>query len=85
MENVNIATQSTRSKILYMLSRQTNYATRLAQDLEMERKTTHWHLKQLETAGLIKGEYVLSDNRVPVSIKQYKLTSKGREILAHLK
>jgi hypothetical protein len=44
----------------------------------------NYHMLSLRT-GLIKGEYVLSDDHVPVSIKEYKLTSKGKQILAHLK
>lgn len=58
-----------------------NYASKLAKDLCKHRKTVHRHLKILEDAGLIEGTYI-QQNQV---IRKYNLTSKGKEIMKHVR
>ena len=80
-ERIHVASHSTRIHILNLLWSGDNYAAKLGQELNIERKVIAFHLMELENVGLVEGKFVLNQDRRPVAVKSYKLTAKGREIL----
>jgi predicted transcriptional regulator len=59
------------------------YIAQLSKKLDIERKTTTFHLKQLEDVGLIEGKYLIGEDR-PITIKNFKATPQGKKIYNHL-
>ena len=80
---IELAANKTRFKLLTLLSNGESYATKLGKDSRTERKTTSFHLKQMEDAGLIEGNYMVKGNK-PIAIKSYKITPKGKRFYEHI-
>jgi DNA-binding MarR family transcriptional regulator len=83
IRRIELAADKTRFKLLTLLLNEESYATKLAKDSKTERKTTSFHLKQLEDAGLIEGRYTVKDNK-PIAIKSYKITPRGKKVYEHI-
>jgi len=84
IQKIEIAANKTRFKLLTLLLKEgESYVTKLGEDLKTERKTTAFHLQQLEKAGLVESKYAIKDNK-PVAIRNYKITSSGRRIYDHI-
>jgi DNA-binding transcriptional ArsR family regulator len=82
LEAFQVASQSTRLKILNTLTRTKKmYASNLAQDLGFERKIISFHLNSLEKVGLVKSEFGLTEDKRPAAVRYYEITPKGKEIL----
>jgi predicted transcriptional regulator len=83
LQRVIVAAQKNRHKILEILTKdgERNNAEHLATSLKLNYKTTVFHLKALEDAGLIEGKFALDEN---VAIKCYYLTQKGKQIFSRL-
>jgi predicted transcriptional regulator len=80
IERLHIVAQSTRLWILNALTRKDKmYASKIARELDVERKIITFHLNTLEKAGLVKNEFGLSDDNIPAAVKYYQLTSKGKK------
>jgi predicted ArsR family transcriptional regulator len=84
MERIHVASHSTRIRILHRLLDGDNYAAKLGQELNIERKVIAFHLAELEKVGLVEGKYALNQDKRPVAVKYYKMTRKGKEILEHI-
>ncbi len=84
LERVHIASHPTRIRILHRLLNGDNYAAKLGQELDIERKVISFHLAELEKVGLVEGKYALNQDKRPVAVKYYKMTRKGKEILEHI-
>jgi predicted transcriptional regulator len=84
IERLKIASQETRLKILQILSKDKSYASKMAQELKIDRKNIHRHLMKLEEVGLVEGKYVLGKEKVPVTTREYSLTPSGKTILKHI-
>jgi DNA-binding PadR family transcriptional regulator len=72
--------------ILSLIDTKSSHPSKIARDLRKDRRTIHRHLTPMEKDGLIEGLY--SQDRTanrPMIIKEYRLTSKGRERLAQMK
>ncbi|HYJ03411.1 MAG TPA: ArsR family transcriptional regulator [Nitrososphaeraceae archaeon] len=82
LEYLQVASQSTRLKILNTLTRTKKmYASNLAQELGFERKIISFHLNALENVGLVKSEFGLTEDKRPAAVRYYEITPKGTEIL----
>ena len=84
LERIHLASHPTRIHILHRLLDGHNYAARLAQQLQMERKVVAFHLAELDKVGLVRGRYALNQDKRPVAVKYYELTAKGKEIYEHI-
>ena len=81
LESLQIASQSTRLKILNSLTRTKRmYASNLAQKLGVERKVISFHLNALEKAKLVKSEFGLTEDKRPAAVKYYEITARGKDI-----
>ncbi len=81
LEYLQVASQSTRLKILNTLTRTKKmYASNLAQELGFERKIISFHLNALENVGLVKSEFGLTEDKRPAAVRYYEITPKGKEI-----
>ena len=82
LEALQVASQSTRLKILDTLTRTKKmYASNLAQQIGLERKIISFHLNALEKVGLVKSEFGLTEDKRPAAVRYYIITAKGKEIL----
>ncbi|MFD2043381.1 ArsR/SmtB family transcription factor [Ornithinibacillus salinisoli] len=61
-----------RLKIISILHQERQYVSQLARDLGISRPLLYLHLQRLEDAGLITGDYEVSDQGK--TMKYYKLT-----------
>ena len=82
---VQVAAQSTRLHILYLLLSQRMYPTQLEKELRIQRRVISFHLGALEKAKLVESKFGLSEegNR-PQAVRYYSITPKGKEILQML-
>lgn len=83
IRRIELAANKTRFKLLRLLLNGESYATKLGIDSKTERKTTAFHLRRLEDAGLIEGKYTVKDNK-PIAIKNYKVTPKGKRVYEYI-
>src|SRR5687767_902006 len=82
VERIHVASQPTRLRILHLLTDKSKmYATQIGETLSIDRKIITFHLNSLEEAKLVTSKYGLSEDKRPVAVKYYELTSKGKEIL----
>lgn len=79
-----IAAHPTRLRILHNILKEGNYAAKLGQELDIERKVIAFHLAELEKVGLVEGKYALNQDQRPVAVKYYKITPKGKYIYQHV-
>ena len=85
IEQIHIASQPLRFKILYTLTKNEKvYATSFAREFNMERKIIGFHLNSLEKAGLVKSEYGLSYEYRVAAVRYYEITKRGKEIVKSL-
>jgi predicted ArsR family transcriptional regulator len=85
IDRLHTASQPTRLQILHLLTeKQKMYATQIGETLSIDRKIVTFHLNSLEEAKLVTSKYGLSEEKRPVAVKYYELTSKGREILERI-
>jgi DNA-binding transcriptional ArsR family regulator len=85
IERIHIASQPTRLQILHLLTDKSKmYATQIGGTLSIDRKIITFHLHALEEAELVTSKYGLSEDKRPVAVRYYGLTSKGREILERI-
>ncbi|MPZ08543.1 MAG: helix-turn-helix domain-containing protein [Nitrososphaeraceae archaeon] len=85
VERIHIASQPTRLRILHLLTDKSRmYATQIGETLSIDRKIITFHLNALEEAELVTSKYGLSEDKRPVAVKYYELTSKGKEILERI-
>ena len=81
LESLQVASQSTRLKILNTLTRTKKmYASNLATELGYERKILSFHLNALEKVGLVKSEFGLTEDKRPSAVRYYEITPKGKDI-----
>ena len=74
MKRIHVASHSTRIRILHRLLGGDNYAGKLGQELNIERKVIAFHLGELEKVGLVEGKFALNQDKRPVAVKYYKMT-----------
>ena len=79
-----MAERTTRIHILHRLLDGNNYATKLGQELNIERKVVAFHLAELEKVELVEAKYALNQDKRPVAVKFYKITPKGKYIYQHV-
>jgi DNA-binding transcriptional ArsR family regulator len=84
LERIHVASHPTRIRILHSLLDGRNYAAKLAQELQIERKVVAFHLAELYKVDLVKGRYALNQDKRPGAVKYYELTDKGKEIYEHI-
>jgi len=85
IERIHVASQPTRLRILHLLTDKSRmYATQIGETLSIDRKIITFHLNSLEQAELVISKYGLSEDKRPVAVKYYELTSKGKEILERI-
>jgi DNA-binding MarR family transcriptional regulator len=75
--------KNTDIAILSLLDVKRSHPSKIARDLGKDRRTIHRHLTPLEDEGLVEGKYSQDIGR-PMIMKQYSLTSKGKQALETL-
>jgi len=89
MEEVYGLLLPTRYKICKLLedSQKPMYASRIAEELELERKLVSFHLSWLEEHGFVTSEFGLANpaKTAPKAVRYYKPTGKAKELLSRLK
>jgi DNA-binding HxlR family transcriptional regulator len=81
---VQVAAQSTRLHILYLLLSQRMYPTQLEKQLRIPRRVISFHLDALENAKLVESKFGLSGDSRPQAVRYYSITPKGKDILQML-
>jgi predicted ArsR family transcriptional regulator len=76
--------KNTDIAILSLIDVKRSHPSKIARDLGKNRRTIHRHLTPLEDEGLVEGQYSQDKGR-PMIMKQYSLTSKGKQALKTLK
>jgi len=88
IELLHIATHPTRWGILNSLKGEPSYVSRLAEELDVDRKKIEFHCRTLEEAGLVTAEYGLRDatknDSIPRAVKYYSLTEQGKDTIKDL-
>ena len=69
MERIHVASHSTRIRILDRLLGGNNYAAKLGQELNIERKVIAFHIGELEKVGLVEGKFTLNQDKKTGSCK----------------
>lgn len=89
LQKLHVATQYTRLLLLKILLKEPSYAGQLEHKLKeeegrkVERRVVSAHLTELERYGLVEGKHEISKER-PVTLKIFKVTSKGRSVYNHI-
>jgi len=78
-----VAMQPQRRRILVSLFHADSYASKLADELQINAKVVQFHLDILQKYGLVSGNFDLenpADGR-PVAVRRFKLTEDGRDMI----
>jgi DNA-binding transcriptional ArsR family regulator len=90
LQRLHAATQYTRLLLLKILLKESKgaYAGQLEHKLKeegrkVERRVVSAHLVELEKHGLVEGKHEIGKER-PVTLKIFKITSKGKSVYTHI-
>ena len=72
-----------RKKILFSLSNSDSYASKLADELDINAKVVQFHLDILQKYGLVRGAFDLENPTEgrPVAVRRFKLTAAGQDMI----
>jgi len=78
------AMHPTRFEILLKIKDDPSYASKLAKEMDFDRRLISFHLSMLERYGLVRGEFGLKNEpeERPVVVKYFSLTKDGGNILS---